>query len=1590
MAHKDHSSRWLPLFLLILLCTILLQAASSSSSTSSSSSSSSAAAAAAAAAAPHGHALRRTQGSQRNAVLQPRSIDDDSESTDPQEPRSSSLVPERVFAPATSLTSTAAIPDDDESDVDQDDEQQEQEQEQEDEDEEEALAQDPRLRQNKASGLLAPRRDVKTTSYNCDSLSPQTLGPAWNGTFMSNAPDGVYPSETRSCTWTIQAMPAIASVTGSAPYIVELKFWTPIQLVCGIDYLTVYDGPDTTAPVIAQLCGNIWMDNLPVLYSSGSTMTAVFSTQARSPGSFGFKAGWISCRVISAQETAEGPVAPILAPATAATPARSAKQHAMAYDANKDIVYITGGTNFQTPFLPMNDVITYSFASNKWNKLTSKKKEPDARLGHYSFMYNNDLYIYGGVTNYAGMADVWKFNINNKQWSELFPANPDLLPVGRRGAACVFITTGNYTGRLYVFGGMNSAGETKRELSYFDVTTSRWSRVDHQNSVGLTGATAIYHHATDSIYFFGGMINQTTRNVVPYQYFIQQDLWHALPPKFDPLTSTPVPSPYTDESSMAPRPLNSSLGDNNEQDGDDNSSSDGRGAQYSTGQQYLPPVMYDPLSAVWAPADVMGEDTVVVFGGMRPFGLGSNVRDQSCYARTVSMYDLSCQNWTSFDVTEVTGGAIKTRVNHTMVIRPPGAPGGSRTSWTAYIFGGFDGAHRSDVLNITLNLAPMAAADVNNCRALRWCNLYDDCQNCNPTYCSYVNGLCLFDTDKAEASSVHSAAPFYLLGAAADVPRNGTVQDLIRQRPELRPQVLSSLDACPARTGLDIGTLHEYDIQPGQEMTFKTYIDAQDHDILYEIRTTPPTMSLQFSSLNVWEGYMNMYWRATHGLTDDSWDGVSGTSSPIPSDIPQLSPGPNGTMPPPDRPVITLAGVLNTSELMNRWTKYAGLDGSPSSSALRQTVSTTDLLFLAGDPRRFSGYYVYSIKNPNPEKLTFTLMITLVNHSDGDDKDEKSKFDLATLGFFMVGFIVGVLLLVLVGRKIRKMLEEREQVRRAAAELRMFQEEEEEEERRRQEAMATASLDRESLKDMKPMYRVVVGVQDQQECDLLGIPTLGLQPNTLRHRSVRHSAPMTMSAAADAAAAAAGDSATAMATAASLEAPRRTTMSTAVSLTPPTITTTPATVWESSSTLPRSWSDPSEIRVIDDQEDKRSSTGRSSDVIRDLGSMPSTSRLGRSKTVRASSTERSLSSLQRTWSLSSLSHSSSVKRFLSPTKRTLSEEKEGLANSCCSQTSNEDDSYAGGLETSTENHPDNAVEDDLGHEVIELGTLAHVPDDHDDHDDDEVQVLQPSLPRGREHRNPIRVQPISIEPLPFHGGLVPRTRRQLLRYQRTLQRHALHGGSPRGSLASRRRGRVGPPGRESGRARGALQTARTAASRLTLLAGGGSARSGEGRGRLLSREGSLLRAGESPLAEEEEARRGRRRMKLTDRGAQEQEYEPGPLLAVNVLIVFPGDAGTRRVLKAGGEKKEKGRGSVVGGDDDAGDDAKEEDDDDEGEGEGEARLPPMAIGTMMVPDPVRWWAYKARQQVDRRRFEREMRRLHSQKKEARLSEKATP
>ncbi|KAF9130358.1 hypothetical protein BGW39_003152 [Mortierella sp. 14UC] len=1500
------------------------------------------------------------------------------------------------------------------------------------------------------------------------------------------------------------------------------------------DYLTLYDGPDAGAPILAKICGNIWSERIPTFYSTGPVLTAVFSTQESSPGSFGFTAVWNSvapCSVCTASGRGTCSTSNICncnnryTGAVCETETAGSKdftprsQHAMAYDPVKDMVYISGGTSLRNTFL--GDLLTYTFATNKWNKLTPIRS-PDPRYGHFAFMYDNDLYIYGGVSVIGALSDIWKFD--GKTWLPQLAINPEKLPAGRVGSACVVVTNNNAT-KLYVFGGLTANGTTTRELNVYDLATSKWTKLDHQNSVGLSGATAVYHQATDSIYYFGGMVNQTSRNVITYQYRIYQDLWYALAPRIDPLTATPVSYwNVTDSPTLNTTTLNA---------GDDGDSDQ---VQNST-VQFLPPVMYDPLTTIWTPAGVVGEDTVVMYGGMRPYGPGVNEREQSCFASSFAIYDLSCQNWTSYDVSEL-DGVLKGRVNHTMVIRPPGAPGGSKTAYTAYIFGGFDGTDRADMLNATMTIRTTSPGVINNCRALRWCNLYDDCQYCPTSYCSYINGLCLFDTDKAKNTQI-------LAGNSNDIPRIGTVQDLLRQRPDLRSQG-QSIDNCPSRTSLDLTIPYSGTIESGQELSFRIYVDEADLNIQYEIRTLP-TSALEFKSLNVWEGYMNLFWRADHALTDNTWFTASDPSA---LDLPAVSGNSS------DSPVITAGGSLNASELMNRWTKYSGLDGNPFTSAIRDDMSY--IYFLASDPRRFAGYHVFSLTNRNPTSLSFSVTVTLLNHPTAVDKTPRARFNMATLGFFMLGFIFAVVLLVIMARKIRQLIEDRDASQRSA-EMQLLVDEEDDRRRNNRGGlnggMALIQMDG-SMLLKKPLYRIVVGVQD------MGKDVFGISGSNLRYRHVRGGGG-DGSAEGGLKAHNRQDSRSKRATMGP-ELPRSvshpTVVQTSVEVQDPTLAPRerrsrvrsdfirdigsaplPLTAAEESmmekeasalsgssallgSTRKLSASTPDLVNAIgtdSSSKDQSRTTGAAS--VQGLPWTRSTPSVVRQISQNEHQKDRSNqdnnttpqrptpgeTGLQRGWSLRSLGRNSSLTRsFSHRSKTTTAEEREGLTSQSCIQ---EEDSIGNGSVGGVSERGSF----DSEREIVDLGGLLSPTDllrRHQEQmekycrEEDEEQANGTKRSQRR-RRNPIKVQPISIEPLPFHSGLVPRTMAHLKRYRRNLVRqHRRQQRQRQGeqqanmsrqwsdeSTRSRRRSLVPPPTSDSDylqpkqqhqeqqqqiratKSQGSLREVCRVASRMALRSqgdiisrqnnnsdstdvkademvlpaakplvakgslpqlgwsgnsngqydgdpeaaielkqlaasshGGNSGGSGIGvRGGHETVENmgdsnyddGLEGGGCGPLGSpfsspaQERGPLGQRQVQQqrdTQEGAGSQkqkkpikmrgrqEYEPGPLLAMNFLIVFPGDSGSRKVSQQGGGGMMNGTDVVQGVEEK---EEQKEMDMEDGHGasntlynNSETRLPPMAIGTVFVPDPVRWWAYKAKQQLDRQKFERELRR----------------
>ncbi|KAF9584388.1 Multiple epidermal growth factor-like domains protein 8 [Lunasporangiospora selenospora] len=1663
---------------------------------------------------------------------------------------------------------------------------------------------------------------INPATTQCDSTNLQQLGPGWNGTFASNSPDGAYLPETKDCTWTIQALNSTTGGVHGVPYIVAINFTTPIQLICGTDYLTLYDGPDTSSPILAKICGNIWVDRIPTFYSTGPQLTAVFSSLANSPGTYGFTASWSSVDTAGYKDF---------------TP-RS--QHAMVYDPSKEMVYIMGGRSLRNPY--MWDLLTYSFESNKWNKITLNTKSPEPRYGHFGFIYKDDLYVYGGVSVIGALSDIWKFN--GKTWTQQQPINPDQLPNGRVGSACVVVTNNNST-KLYVFGGISVTGATTRELYTYDIDLAMWKRSGHQNSVGLAGATAVYHKATDSIYYFGGMINHATRNVVTYQYRISQDLWYALAPRVDPFTNMATPwtgNPPLGLPSHSPLVNNGTNSENSDGGGDDDDDETGTAPMQNATVQYYPPVLYDQVSAVWAPAGLMDDDTVVIFGGMRPYGPGITNRDQTCYLRSFAIYDLSCQKWTTYETSQLSG-SIRGRVNHTMILRPPGSAGGNKTAWTAYIFGGFDGSDHADVISVPLSIPTTTSATINSCRALRWCSLYDDCQYCNPSYCSYVNGLCLFDLEKAKDASL-------LAGNYNDAPRTGTLQELIRQRPEFKNQI----ESCPSRIGLDLSNPFSGTIQSGQEQTFRIYIDALDYDIQFEIRSLPAS-SLNFKSLNVWEGFMNMYWRASHSLTDDTWNGTSGTSAPIPKDVPSQD---NMTV--RDLPVITTSGTLNTSELMNRWTKYAGLDGSSSSSAL--TGDSTYVYFPASDPRRIAGYYVFSLTNPSPTAVQYSVTVTLLDHPTPTGKPTGNKFNMATLGFFMIGFILAVVLLIVMARKIRQLIDDRDASQRAI-EMQLIDDDDETGSGRRGHGgngldggMTMIQLDGSALAK-KPFYRIVVGVQDLGK-DVHCIPGL-----TLRHRNPRRKhgghgdgglentahAVLAVKGSNHALASVAKQqlktvtprssisrsmSETAMVPPSTTSnhfgpkqhegkgssakfrrsrvksdyirdigsAPLPMLMSEPdqklpvlpnFSLSSPALTNgfTPEKTELHSQKAPALQSPPLQLSVPG-SESRQISRQSSKSSKREPGET------GQAKTKEENATLLSTHAqdgddspgLQRGWSLRGLGRVASLRRSNTFSSRKVSPEEELLTSNPNQgmPTLGEESKSPNALSIDTRvSSPAHSFPNgyDSEQEMVDLSVLASPTDllkvrneqleklERNQHETmGHTDTKGPSSIGGmfeRRLRNPARVQPISIEPLSFHAGLVPRTLAHFRRFQQALSRnrrrqrkHQLMilkqqqqqqqmqmqmqqmqqgfddsnnnssrsvnsvssnvdplstqvsrfigsqlNSSSRSMVASRNHPTVSlsssiasstlsgqqqqsrkpqeseqVPSRrkrlQSKNSQGSLREIHLKAARITSRTKGDSSSSirlqqtlelnhtvvdmdpSSEQGPLdqtrnntpitssvaesrpspspfkhtsqMTKDTVLLAGGPSAASIKSEnikvpqATPKRKPIKMRGR----QEYEPGPLLAVNILIVFPGDSGSRRVRQQGEDEDkyysrketnvvstdpDRNPGTTLSGNHSAeqtftphhtegseakqdqihhtkseGEEEQEDALDDSNLYSQERRLPPMAIGTVFVPDPVRWWAYRAKLQQDRQKYERELRQLQKQQQQEPFAPPSSP
>ncbi|KAJ3063111.1 hypothetical protein HDU98_001031 [Podochytrium sp. JEL0797] len=392
-----------------------------------------------------------------------------------------------------------------------------------------------------------------------------------------------------ACQWSLLGPPNYVAV-------IEFSF---IDTECGWDFVYIFDGDSIQSPQVATLCGNRSVAfGYNDLFASSTNAVILDFQSDQAVTRRGFLAVF---NFVLANE--QGP--------SNNTQYIPRELHSASYDPSRDIMIIMGGHTLDTVTGSLNDILIYNFTSSNWwyHQPTSGELAPAQRSGHFTFMMNGAMFLYGGVT-YAEDSDMlWSYNIDANKWNPHQTIGE--FPPMFEGAAYVFVnsTTGQ-SPTLYVFGGYvpyASSFELSRMLYALDLTTLTWTLLNN-SPYPSWAPTGVYHKNTNSLYFTGGYRFAESPFQPTLQYQIDSQMWF----------------------NGASQPFHLSM-------------------SYATS-------FIDPANP----------DTMVTWGGYPATLSKQSDVNVACFSQQFQFYDINCQTWSYADVPS---GLFLRRKGHSMVVR---------------------------------------------------------------------------------------------------------------------------------------------------------------------------------------------------------------------------------------------------------------------------------------------------------------------------------------------------------------------------------------------------------------------------------------------------------------------------------------------------------------------------------------------------------------------------------------------------------------------------------------------------------------------------------------------------------------------------------------------------------------------------------------------------------------------------------------------------------------------------------------------------------------------------------------------------------
>ncbi|MFW9995474.1 MAG: Kelch repeat-containing protein [Candidatus Odinarchaeota archaeon] len=154
--------------------------------------------------------------------------------------------------------------------------------------------------------------------------------------------------------------------------------------------------------------------------------------------------------------------------------------HSMVYDSVNQRGLLFGGrvTGLQS------DTWAYDYSTNSWSSLYTASK-PVKRYWHDAVFDSNKetMVIFGGDDEGPGRSrnDIWTFNVQDDQWTELSPENK---PIPRMSPAMAYDSLNQ---RIILFGGLgNDYSDSYNDLWAYDSINSNWTSLVETDNPGAS------------------------------------------------------------------------------------------------------------------------------------------------------------------------------------------------------------------------------------------------------------------------------------------------------------------------------------------------------------------------------------------------------------------------------------------------------------------------------------------------------------------------------------------------------------------------------------------------------------------------------------------------------------------------------------------------------------------------------------------------------------------------------------------------------------------------------------------------------------------------------------------------------------------------------------------------------------------------------------------------------------------------------------------------------------------------------------------------------------------------------------------------